>query len=73
VFLLVFPYRDGALTLLASILKEGYLRIALGGDSVLHRSRGIPEGSKFLLPNTLISRLRQANCGVAMSGWVPAA
>ena len=75
----MFPYRDGALTLLASILKEGYLRIALGGDSVLHRSRGIPEGSKLgpacllLLPNTLISRLRQANCGVAMSGWVPAA
>ena len=71
--------RDGALALLASILKEDYWRITLSGDSVVHRSHGIPEGSKLgppcfnLLPNTLISRLRLANCGVATSGWVPAA
>ena len=70
--------RDGALALLASILKEDFWRITLSGDSVVHRSHGIPEGSKFgpacfnLIPNTLISRLRQANCGVATSGWVPA-
>ena len=65
--------------MLASILKEDYWRITLSGDSVVHRSHGIPEGSKLgppcfnLLPNTLISRLRPANCGVATSGWVPAA
>ena len=40
--------RDGALALLASILKEDFWRITLSGDSgdsVVHRSHGIPEGS----------------------------
>ena len=70
--------RDGALALLASIFNEDQWWVARSGNSVICKSHGIPEGSKLgpacfnLLPNTLVQRLRNSNCGVMTTGWVPA-
>ena len=69
--------RDGALALLAAIMKQDAWRVALSGTSVVTLTEGIPEGSKYgpqcfcLLPNTLVKKLREEKCGIATCGWVP--
>ena len=69
--------RDGALSLLGSIMEKDRWRITFSGDSLVSTSEGIPEGSKYgpacfnLLPNILVKELLGARCGISFSAKVP--